>query len=40
MKPGCGNGTVMIVFFANQSVPRASAIWFTAVGASRVSIDE
>ena len=38
MKPGCGNGTVMMVLRRNQSVPRASASWFTAVGASRVSI--
>ena len=38
MKPGCGNGTVMIVLRRNHSVPRASASWFTAVGASRVSI--
>ena len=38
MKPGCGNGTFMMVLRRNQSVPRASASLLTAVGASRVSI--
>ena len=38
MKPGFGNGTLVMTLRRNQSMPRRSASVFTAVGFTRVSI--
>ena len=38
MKPGFGNGTLVMTLRRNQSTPRHSASTFTAVGLTRVSI--
>src|ERR1700689_3912631 len=38
IKPGLGNGTLVMTWLWNHSVPRCSASVFTAVGLTRVSI--
>ena len=38
MKPGLGNGTLVMTLRRNQSVPRRSASVLTSVGLTRVSI--
>src|SRR5258708_1269714 len=38
MTPGCGNGTLVMTWLRNHSMPRSAARLLTAVGLRRVSI--